>query len=737
MASYMTDEAVLTPAQAAADPRTNGFIGEPTDEAFFSLDLREIFGAINRNKVRIAAILALALAAGTVISLLMVPKYYASSQVLVEQQADQIIEGSELAPAASYVDAERFLRTQVDVIRSMDLSRRVVESEGLAEDPAFFEAMGVDMPSQEDFDESVNRPGSLDELRSETAVTILQEQLAVNLPDDSRLITIGIQTRDPEWSARLANAFAENYIAGNLARKFDSSSYAREYLAQQLAQAREELEQSERALNQYSRIAGLVRIPGQGEDGNSEATLSITTNSLVQLNEAAGQAAADRVLAERTWQSIANQPVLSIPQVLSNPAMQALIQQRAETESELALEQARHLEDHPNVVALKAQVKDINQEIQSLGQSLKRSVKLAYDASRERESALFARVDALTSEALAEQDLGVRFAVLQREAETKRRLYDTLLERFNEINATAGAASNNVSLVDEAAVPREASSPNIPFNLLISLLLGLGAASGYVFLREHFDDTIRVPADVEAKLGLPLLGLIPQSENEDVQQELEDPKTPVSEAYATLITNLRFSTPQGMPHIVAVTSAQQSEGKSTTSYAMAHDFAEFGKRVLLLDMDMRRPTLHREAPGELQNGLGSYLVGESEIADVIKPSGQKNLDYMSALPTPPDPPTLLNSGRMDELFEQIRCKYDCIVLDCPPLLGLSDTAIISTHADAVLMVIDAQAGHRGSVKTALRRMRLINAHILGAILTKFDPRGAGRDYSYNYYRYED
>lgn len=732
MQNFSSNDAILRGDRAFPSTLEEG--GEDT---LLNIDLREILGAINRNKFWIAGIVIASIIAGAIISLLMVPRYYAVAQVLVEQQADQIIEGSEISPAASYMDADRFLQTQVDVIHSSDLARRVVEAEGLVDEPGFFEALGVDLPTQEDYEELTNRPGSLDEYREEVAVDELGKVLVVTLPEDSRLITIGLETRDAEWSARLANAFAENYISGNLARKFDSSAYAREYLAQQLAEARAELEKSERALNQYSRIAGLVRVPGQGKEGDSEATLSITTNSLVQLNEAAGDATADRVLAERTWRAVANVPVLSIPQVLSNQAMQSLIRQRAETEAALAQESARHLEEHPNVIALRAQVTDINQEIESLGQSLKRSIRLNYEASLDREKALAARVSGLTSDALEEQDRGVRFNVLQREAETKRGLYDTLLERFNEINATAGAASNNVSMVDEASVPRKASSPRILLNLILATLAGLGLASLFVFLREHFDDTIRVPTDVETKLGLPLLGLIPEAETEDVQEELADAKSALSEAYSTLLTNLRFSTTHGLPHVIAITSAQQSEGKSTTSMALASDIAEFGKRVLLLDTDMRRPTLHRQDPDKLEHGLGSYLVGEREFEEVVMPSGRKNLDFMSALPTPPDPPILLNSGRMDALIETVRGRYDCIVLDCPPLLGLSDTAIISTHSDAVLMVIDAQAGHRGSVKTALRRMRLINAPILGAILTKFDTRGAGKDYSYNYYRYED
>lgn len=724
----------------AASPEFSAYGVDPEamigqEQSLFSLDLREVLSAIKRNRIWIVLIIGAALAAGVLISTLMVPRYISTAQVLVEQQADQIIEGSDLGPAASYQDADRFLQTQLDIVRSSDMARRVVAAEGLAENPAFFDAMGEAMPVQEDFDEMINRPASLEDLRTEVATQLLRLSLSASLPEDSRLISIGIETVSPQWSAQLANAYARSFISGNLARKFDSSAYARDFLAQQLQDARKELEESERQLNQYSRVAGLIRVPGQGEDGTRENTLSVTTNSLVQINAAASQATADRVAAENRWTAIANVPVLSIPQVLSNPAMQSLIRQRSDLEAQLAQQQARYLADHPNVQAVSAQIDEVNREIQSLGQSLKRSVQLEYTAAREREEALQARVRGLQSNALEEQDRGVRFNVLQREAETKRALYDTLLARFNELNAASGATSNNISLVDEASVPRKPSSPNLPLNMIFALLAGIGLAGGFVFLREYFDDTIRAPSDVETKLGLPLLGLIPLSDDGPMEQQLLDPKSPVSEAYASLLTNLRFSTSHGIPELLILTSAQQSEGKSTSSTALAQDLAEFGKRVLLIDADMRRPTLHKMHSEALDIGLASYLAGETEFDEVIAHSKTQNLDLVSALPMPPDPPILLNGNRLDRLFAEARERYDCVLVDCPPMLGLSDTAILASHSDAVLMIVDALAGHRGAVKTALRRLRLINAPVLGAVLTKFDPRGANDEYSYSYYSY--
>jgi succinoglycan biosynthesis transport protein ExoP len=710
------------------------------DDPFFEIDLRRIFAILRRNVLWIAAIVAACLVLGAVVTMLMVPRYVASATVLIEQQIDQIIEGSEVAPAAAYQDADRFLQTQVDVIQSRALAQRVLEAENVASDPRFYEAVGADMPQKDDLEGRYSRAGGVDLLRRDVALDLLQENLGVALSSDSRLAEIRFESTDPVLSARIADAFAENLIESNLGRKFESSSYAREFLAQQLQEARQRLENSERELNQYSRAAGLIRIPGQGQNADQETTLSVTNDTLVQVNLAASQATAERVTAQERWQSIADVPVLSIPQVLANSAVQDLIGQRSEAQAALAQEEVRHLGDHPTVQASRAQVEKLEAQIQNVGSSIKRSVYLDYQAALEREQSLQGQVGSLKSAALTEQDRSVQYNVLKRVADTNRSLYDTLLGRYNELSATAGAASNNISLVDRAEVPREPASPNLLLNMALALLAGLAFAGLFIFLREHFDDVIRSPDDVEAKLGLPLLGLIPRAREEegDVSSLKNDSKSDIGEAYHSLVANLRYATPSGLPRTLVVTSTQASEGKTTSAQAIAMDLARLGRNILLIDADLRRPTLHRLLSNQRQNGLTDVLAGQASLDEVVQPSGQENLSYMTALPLPPDPSIILGSPRLPQVIEEARHKYDVVILDSPPMLGLSDTPNLAAHADAVMMVIDASQGQRGAVKSSLRRLQLVHANILGAVLTKFDPKTLGsgyRYYSYQYYQY--
>ncbi|WP_345719711.1 polysaccharide biosynthesis tyrosine autokinase [Qipengyuania xiapuensis] len=729
-----------SPALADVDAKTrsDSAMGQG-DATSMDVDLRAIISAFRRNLLWVCLIVGGALVAGALFTVLVVPQYVATSRVLVELESEQIIEGAETLPTAAYQDADRFLQTQIDIIRSRSLARRVVEQENLSESEEFFASQGAELPSEGDLPEGVNAERALPEFREEVAIDILQENLNVTLPLDSRIISVSFRSADPQLAATISNAMAESYIASNLSRKFDSSAYARDYLGQQLADARAKLEQSERDLNQYSRAAGLIRVTGQGQNADQETTLSITNDALQQINEAASLATARRIAAQQSWESISNQPLMAIPQVLQNNAVQSLLAEKSQAESALAAERSRHLEDHPNVKALEARVAEIDAQIDAVARSIKSSVELQYESALEQENVISGQVDSLRSAALDEQDRGVQYNVLKRVAETDRALYNTLLTRFNELNATAGASSNNVSLVDLAETPREPSYPNPLINMIIALLGGVVAASGFVFLRDHFDDVIRSPDDVERKLGVSLLGLVPKTIEETPEEELEDPKSPMSEAYRSLLTNIRYSSANGIPETIAITSSQPGEGKTTTSHELARGIAELGRSTLLIDADLRRPTLHKRTGDLEREGFTTILAGENRFENVVFPSGEPNLHYMTALPIPPNPAALFVSERFDQLLEEMRGKYDCIVFDAPPVLGLADATTLAAHVDALLMVIDSSSANRGAIKASLRRLSLVKTNLIGAVLTKFDARKLGGEYEYyaaDYYTYE-
>ncbi|WP_051587257.1 GumC family protein [Novosphingobium resinovorum] len=700
----------------------------------FAAVFKTVLQAVRRNILLIGTILLGTIVAGVVLTLLITPKYKANAQVLIEDQADQIIEGSELQKVDAGWDTNRFLQTQLGIIRSRSLARIVIQSGGFDKKPEFFEALGTTMPD----DDKLKGP-QLATARQDTAVNVLLENLEVDLPRDSRIATITVTSRDSELAARIANLYADRFIEYNLNQKYQSSAYARRFLGDQLSEARAKLTQSERDLNQYARAAGLIRVSSQGDSGTQETALSVTNNTLIQLNDAASKAVAERITAEDRWNTLARQPALSVPEVNANQAIQQLVGEKTKIEGQLAEEQSRHLDDYSTVKSKRAQIAELNRRILTLAETLKKTAYLDYVTALEREKSLTAQVNTLRNAALGEQDRGVQYSVLKREADTNRALYETLLSRYNQISAMAGASNNNLTIVDRAEVPRIPASPKLAVNLVVSFILGLMFAAAAVFMREIFDDAIRTPDDVERKLNMRLLGLIPKvKDGEDIDEAITDHRSGASEAYRSLVTNLRYSTATGVPQILCVTSSREGEGKSTTARTIARDIAGIGKRVLLVDMDLRRPTLHRKLEMTGASGLTDLLTGNKSFDDVLLRSEIDNLDFITGLPTPPDPALILSGEGVPAFLTQARERYDVVIIDSPPLLGLSDAVILATHADGVLFVIDGSAFHRGAVKSALRRLALINANILGVVLNRFEPR-VGDDqyayYAYNYYNY--
>ena len=687
-------------------------------------NLQNMVMLLQANALVIAAIIFGALALAVAITLSSTPRYTAQATIQINEQSDRVLkEGEDTSAPSDVYDTDRFLQTQIDILRSRSLALRVAQSLKLTGNPAFYRAMGTEPPPAST---------SADIVRDRT-LSLLQSNLDARLPHTSRIVTVNFVSNDPQLSAQIANSFVKEVIAASLQRKYDSSAYARGFVSDQLAEAKTRLEGSEQALNGYARAAGLFRT-GQAlgaQDSNSSQSGSVTSASLVQINQAANNAQAARIAAQGRWDAISGAAGLNAAEVLSNPTVQSLLTQRAEVQTKLQQESARHLPDHPSVIQLKAQAAEVNSQLNSVVGSVRASVKSQYDAALAGERQLEAKVEALKGDTLAEQDRAVQYNILAREANTNRILYDGLLQRFKELNAASGISTSNISVIDLADPPLSPSSPNLMLNLAIGLLLGSALAALVVLVRDQFDDSIRVPEDIEHKLHLPLLGVIPRS-NKDMGEEIANPKSQVAEAYSSLGGSLLYSTGQGLPPVMLVTSAQPTEGKSTTCFAIASNFARIGRRVLLIDADLRRPSLHRRIGTDNKTGLTTLLTSSEPAESVILALVQPGLSVITSGPIPPSPTELIASNRMQALIDDLAGKFDIVIIDSPPVLGLADAPLMAPLVDGVVMVIEADRGRRGTLKASLRRLRAMRPVILGAVLTKFDARRHSRRYSYYY-----
>ncbi|WP_408587964.1 GumC family protein [Novosphingobium sp.] len=695
-----------------------------------AFDLRFMLAIVRRNLLIIGAILAVALSLTAIATLLMTPKYTSSAKIQINDSSGRVLseENTQDEALGATWDTDRFLKTQTEVISSRGLAVRVAQRLNLAGNPSFFAAQEAKAPE----------PGTPLAEAQRQAGALLRANLNVVLPRDSRIVSIEFTSTDPAMSAKIANAYVDEFIQSNLQRKFDSSSYARNFLGEQLQLAKQKVEESERALNAYARSNGLIIPRSNSNTPNSDNASggSVTTSSLLQVNAAANDATTRRIAAEGRWRAISSVPLLSSNEVLTNSTIASLLTQKAQIEASLKEEQSRHMDDYPAVLAKRSQLKALNEQIQITANNIKNSVRSDYEAAREAEASLTSQVATLKSDTLAEQDRTVQYGLLSRDADTNRQVYEGLLERYKKLNAVAGVSLSNISVIDEAETPRVPSSPNLLRNLLFGLIAGAAVAGVFVFVREQFNDSIRVPEDVENKLEMALLGVIPGARDDDPDAALSDPKSAVTEAYNSLRGSLMYSTSEGLPRVIQVTSAQPAEGKTTTSLALATGFARMGRTVLLIDADMRRPSVHRRVDLSNDAGLSTLLTSHVPLIDVALPTAIPNLSVLPSGPVPPSPTELLSSNRLEDLLTEGARHFDTVIVDSPPVLGLADAPLMSALVDGVVFVVEANRNRRGSLRGAIRRLRAMRPIILGAVLTKFEATKAGNQYYSDYYGYD-
>ena len=691
-----------------------------------AIDPRAIWSALYRNRMVLGAVLAIAFAAGVASILLTTPVYRATTTVQVEQQSARILGTEDLEPVPSAQEAERFLQTQVDIIRSRALAARVAGDLGLVGDQGFLKSLGAKPLA-------ASKPAAA---KREQALELLKDNLTVTLPRNSRVVSIAFDSREAAQAADIANGFARNFIAMSLERRFDTSAYSREFLEKQLALTKAKLEASERSLIEYSRSAGLIDASaGAAATGDQPGPRSLTTANLVQLNAAFAAARSDRIARQQRWQQAQASPLMSLPEVLGNPAIQQLSQKRAELEGLHEQELQRRKEGHPAIAQAKANIDELDRQIASLAGSVRTSIRDQYLVALQQERALAGNVSQLKGATLAEQDRGVRYNILKREVDTNRELYDGLLQRFKEVGAQAGITNNNISVVDPADPPFVPIAPRPLVNMALAAVAGLMLAALLVFLRERFDDAVRCPEDVDGKLRLPLLGAVPlvPGAATAIPDALAAPRSAMSEAYQAVRSSIELSSADGVPETLLLTSSRPGEGKSTTAYALARDMAAVGQRVLLIDADLRNPSLHRLLGAGNGIGLSTLLSRRSSLAETIQPTRAVGLDFLPSGPLPPNPAQLLATNMLAELLAEVSASYDLVVLDGPPVLGLADAPRLAASVGGVVFVIEANGAHRGHAKAALKRLSAINTRLVGAVLTKFSARKNGvADYGYGY-----
>jgi len=693
------------------------------DDDFRRLLLQALRIAFKR-KWLILAVTAIALAIGGVRTLLITPLYSASVRVQIEPSLKIVERGQVEQPETG----DGFLRTQVELLRSSAIAQRAAKLAGLADDPDFFKPRDFSvMAAIRSLLGGASAQGPATPSKAvleEAAAGIIAGNHLVRPLPGFRLVDISYSDPSPERAARIANAYADAFIAANLDRRFQANVYAKAFLEDQLAQLKVRHEEAEKAV---------VAFAEKEEFLVTSEKSSIAEANLSAANGALGGLIAERIKTEQLWRQVENVDEINLPQFLLNPVIQGLRSARNTLDSEYKEKIQTFKPGYPAMVQLSNRMKEIDRQIRTEVKAIKDSHKAAYEQSRRQEEEMRARIEALRVETLDLQRRSIQYDNLRREAATLRTLYEGLLQRHKEVDVAGGMGANNIFIVDRAEAPGAPSSPNLARALLLALMLGLGGGYGAAYLLERFDDAVRLPEEVEQLSGLPTLGVLPDvSDSGEAEQVLHDPRSGLSEAYRSLCTALQFATDNGLPKSLLVTSAAPGEGKSITALAIARHFANMGLRVLLIDADLRNPSMHRKLGLEHTVGLSNYLSGELSPPETFQATDIPSLTFMSSGPLHANAADLLAGPRLLSLLSVGMETFDLIVLDSPPIMGLADAPRLSNAATASLLVVSGGVTRTGQVRGSLKRLRFARGPVIGTALTRFDARTSGYGYAYGY-----
>jgi succinoglycan biosynthesis transport protein ExoP len=700
----------------------------PTDRD--EINLRQYWQIILKHQWTVLIALSIVFFSVLVATLLMTPIYRATATLQIDRDMVKVVQVQGMNTVESLDDT--FYKTQYELLKSRALAERVARALNLANDPAY---QRLQHPSALSkllgmfrHDGAASKPKAVSASDMGTLGGFVSSHLSIEPILDSRLVRISFDSPNPQLAARVANAVADNFMASNLERSFNSTAYARQYLESRLQQIKQKLEESE---------AQLVAVAAKEKIFTGSDGVSLSAQNLSSLNAQLSAVQDQRIRAQARWVQASSATGAALPaDMLTNSIVGALRQSRATLMAQYQEKLGIYKPAFPQMQQLKSQIDEIDKQIQAEVSNIKASVRSEYEAAQSQESMLQKQMEILKTQVLDQQSRSIRYTVLKREVDTNRQLYDSLLQRYKEIGVAGGITTNNMNLVDRADVPGGPYKPDLKFNLLLATFFGLVLGVTLALFFEYLDDTLKTPEDIEKQLGLAVLGIIPKLSDITPRKALENPRSAFSEAYRSVRTALQFSTASGVPRTLLVTSSVPNEGKSTTALTLASNFAELGKRVLLIDADLRNPSLHRTLGLDNSSGLSNCLAGAAKPQDVIKSPGLANLDVMTSGPLPPNPAELLAGPKMLALLTVAMAKYDQIIVDGPPTMGIADSPILAHIARGTLLVVDAGQTRREVARGAVKRLTAAHAHLLGALLTKCDTRAGGYGYSgYDYYAY--
>jgi capsular exopolysaccharide synthesis family protein len=689
-------------------------------------------------------------------SFLSTPLYRATTTLQIERHNPDILTFRDLSQVDySWVAYSDFFQTQFKILGSEAIARKAAESLDLLSHPDFEpsdEAPGLRARVLS----LIPRPGETQPLDPLDAAALrVLAGLEIAPVRNSHLVNVSWVSPEPELAPRVANAVVDAYIQYTLESKFSTSDQAAEFLVDQIGTLRQEITAIEERLQTYGEAKNIVSI-----DDNSNITLRALSDI------AQRRTAAQAVLAEKeaAYRAVRESSPEALPEVLHSDLIERLKAEHAQYEAELSEKSELFKDGWPEIETLKSRIEQVRSQLRRETDEIAAKVLLSAEADYNRARAEVANLEALLQrQENAAQRLrrnAVEYANLRAEVDKKRDTLDALMARQNEMALSTrlrdlDATSSNIRVVNRARVPVAPFHPNTRLNLTLGLLLGLVLGLGGVFLLEYLDNTVGSPQELEAVTALPVLAVVPH-EGEDgglsvarmrrkpavvPERPVErvahlQPQAPASEAYRELRTSILLSNPGHPPRLLVVTSSIPEEGKSATSVNLAVVLAQMGRKVVVVDTDLRRPRLHKIFDVPNETGVSTYLSGMEEDPDrLLVPTDVPGLMFLPSGPIPPNPSELLNSQQFADLGRELLARgHDHVIFDSPPVLSVADPLIIGSVVDGTILVVRASRTPRQSVRLATEKLEQPGVRALGLVLN--DVRSGGHGYGYYRYHYD-
>ena len=667
-------------------------------------------------------------------------------KVLIEINPEQpnVLNFQEVLQLTS-VDIDSYRETQYKVLQSRTLAEHVIDGLKLNCYPEFYRNRFLFGLIERDPDKipSASEPGPPDRSMNAYRNTVKHfiDNIDVTPVRHSNLVEVSFYSEDAELAARIANQLSSDYIDQNLQVKWDETIKASEWLSGQLVGLKAKLEKSDDALQSYARANSIIFV---------EEKQNLVNERLKELQEAYTKAQAERFQRESLYNFVQAGRVQDLPGVLDNRLVQDLSLRLAELERDYAQITATVKPEYPKAIALKKQIDAIQASLDRQKKNLSQNIIDSYRSALANERYLDQAVDEQKKEVNDIAEKSVQYNILKREVDTNKQLYEGLLTRMKEATVSAGLKASNVRIVDTAQVPKAPVKPKVALNLALGIVLGAAFGVGLAFLQEYLDKTLKTPDEVEGLLRLPSLGLLPSyftdgtgkgndkrlatvkhGSDSAIAPAVQTARTAI-EAYRSLRTSILLSA-SPVPKVLLITSAVPSEGKTTVTVNLGATLASLGSKVVIVDCDMRKPCCHRSTGVENKPGFVRCLTGHVDLADAILPvPGVPNLSVIPCGPIPPNPAEVLSSPVTPELLNKLRSQFEYVLVDSPPLLSVSDSRILSTLTDAVVLVTRAYSTPYDVVRRARGLLYAAGARILGVALNSVDPNKGGYGYGYGY-----